>query len=122
MLPLDLWQFGVIDFLEFKDQNKLVKCIDGLELTDLIGMKDLTDTKLKKYRYVTRLDATMNNNITDKGIKHLFLYALCVIGNNTITNQGIKHMNLKYISGSTDNGITDEGVKHMDIELFTLAY
>jgi hypothetical protein len=47
MLLFDLWQFCVIDYLEYKDQSKLVKYIPSLQLTNLIGMEDLTDTNFK---------------------------------------------------------------------------
>jgi hypothetical protein len=61
MLPLDLWQFGVIDYLEYEDQSKLVKLISGLELTNLVGIKGLTNAKLKEFKCVKWLDASFNN-------------------------------------------------------------
>jgi hypothetical protein len=89
MLPLDIWQFCVIDYLEHNDQFELIKFIDKLELTDLIGMKELTDIKLKEYRYVKRLN-TIDTKITDDGIKHLFLSLL--YKNSDITYGGLIHM------------------------------
>jgi hypothetical protein len=70
MLSLYLWQFSVIDYLEYEDQFKLVQLISGLELTNLIGMQNLTDKTLKEYKYVKWLKACFNNKITDEGIKH----------------------------------------------------
>jgi hypothetical protein len=43
MLPLDLWQFCIIDYLEYIDQCKLVTHIPSLQLTNLIGLPDFTD-------------------------------------------------------------------------------
>jgi hypothetical protein len=71
MLPFDLWQFCVIDYLEYEDQSKFVKYIPSLQLTNLIGMQNLTDNKLKEYKYVKWLNANYNSNITDEGIKHI---------------------------------------------------
>jgi hypothetical protein len=70
MLPLDLWQFCIIDYLKYDDQCKIVKLISGLELTNLIGIKVLTDTKLQEFKFVKWLDVNEGNKITDEGIKH----------------------------------------------------
>jgi hypothetical protein len=108
MLSLYLWQFGVIDYLEYEEQSKLIKLIYGLELTNLIGIEDLTDKKLKEYKYVKFLDARCNNKITDKGIKHMYLHTL--YANNKITDEGIKHMTLHTLNASWNYNITDEGL------------
>jgi hypothetical protein len=89
ILPLDLWQFSIIDYLEYDDQSKLIQCIENLELTDLIGMEDVTDDILKKMRYVTRLD-TFRTNVTNNGIRHLSLSVLYC--NYHITDRGFEHM------------------------------
>jgi hypothetical protein len=72
MLPLDLWQFCIIDYLEYIDQCKLVTHIPSLQLTNLIRLPDLTD----------------------EGIKHMTLHTLHTYRNKKITDEGIKHMNI----------------------------
>jgi hypothetical protein len=113
MLPLDLWQFCVIDYLEYKDQSKLVKLISGLQLTNLIGMKGLTDTKLQKFKFVKFLHAGCNNKITNEGIKHMNLHTLYARYNENITDKGIEHMTLHTLYAN--NKITNEGIKHVNL-------
>jgi len=36
-----------------------------------------------------------NKNITDEGIKHMYLYSLNLRNNMNITDEGIKHMNIR---------------------------
>jgi hypothetical protein len=113
MLPLDLWQFGVIDYLEYNDQSKLVKFISSLELTNLIGLPDLTDKKLQEFKFVKWLDASYNSNITYEGIKHMSLHTLDACCNDKITDEGIKHMSLHTLHVCGTSKITYEGIKHM---------
>jgi hypothetical protein len=65
MLPLDLWQFCIIDYLEYDDQSKLVKLISGVQLTNLIGMKGLTDTILQEFKFIKWLEVSGNDKITN---------------------------------------------------------
>ena len=134
MLPLDLWQHCIIDYLQYEDQCNLIQCIKGLELTNLVGMTGLSDSLLKEYKYVMFLDAISNYSITDEGIAHLYLHTLYTdlftnitdkgiahmylhtfSANRRITNEGIAHMNLHTLQRGYYTKITDEGIAHMDI-------
>jgi hypothetical protein len=122
MLPFDLWQFCVIDYLKYDDQCKLVKLISGVQLTNLIGIQGLTDTKLKEYKYVKWLYANYNENITDDGIKHMTLHTLHASQNSKITDEGIKHMSLHTLHARGNSHITDEGIKNMSLHTLNAMY
>ena len=121
MLPLDVWQFCIIDYLKHYEQCLLIEHIPGLEPTNLLGQRGLTDTILKKYRYVKYLDVSHNENITYEGIKHLPLHTLYANGQNCrIKDEHIKLMSLNVLHGIHNFNITVEGSTTSDIEFIYL--
>ena len=68
---------------------------------------------LSSYVEIDKLDASNNNKITDKGIKHMQLHTLDA-RHSKITDEGIKHMQLHTLDARYSN-LTDEGIKHMQL-------
>jgi hypothetical protein len=121
-LPSDIWQYLIIDYLEYDDQAKLVKTIPKLELTNLIGIKHITDNILLKMRYVKWLDASWKQEITNKGIKHQPLHTLYASYKNSgydprnMTDMGIKDMmSLRVLDKSGNKDVTDIGIQSLTL-------
>ena len=120
-MPIELYQ-EILERSDFKCQIRLTQlnnCLyNNLRIYDLFNIDEcysklLSDNILKNYKYIKKLDAHSNLNITDEGISHMNLHTLSALNNSKITDDGIKHMNLHILYASSNSKITDDGIKHM---------
>ena len=120
MLPLEVWQI-IFDHADFLTQIRLKRvCHDfyhTLRITNLYNilekyLRKLTDSILKSYPYVKKLDAGGLSQITDAGIKHLDLCVLNARNNFNIKN--ISHLvNLEILYATHFSGIDDNSLTQL---------
>jgi len=123
-LPLEILEM-IFKYSDFITQLRLTEC--NKDFHYILKIKDipkgiswkLTDSILQqeKYKNLKILDASHNEGITNKGIKHMNLHTLDAFRNENITDQGIKHMNLHTLYAAYNKKITDQGIKHMKLHI-----
>ena len=124
IIPFDIFQNVILDFCNSTEQLLLKQIFydEKLEITNLLGIENLTDEMLKKYPKVKYLDCT-NNAITDKGIKYTNLKSLIIYNNSKITDDGIKHMtDLEELYIHDNKKISDKGIKKMDLKILDASF
>src|SRR5437899_1386163 len=94
LLPIELFQM-ILEFSDFLDQIRLAQLDKylhtNLKIYDFYNIDELylgllSDNIIKNYKYITKLNAYDNPNITDKGISHMKLYTLNASCNEKITD------------------------------------
>ena len=131
MLSHDIWQFCVIDYLEYKDQCKLIKVIDDIILTDLFNglliPSDVWKHSIKQYlkypedliKGICGLEVTsiISIDITDDMLRQLkYVRRLALSGSCNVTDDGVKHLKRLRLLHVGKSFITDDGIKHLKLD------
>jgi len=93
--------------------------LSGLKILHLPKHAKISDHGIKNL--VNLKELYCNNNITDHGLKKLYLKKLKCFENHFITDEGIKHMMLKYLECGYSH-LTDDGIKHMKLKYLDCGY